>query len=56
MLCIQKKKDIMKLFVEETGVPVKTTDLPQFTDKHNVVSSTPHLNRIRTHNVSGDKQ
>ena len=23
------------------GVPVKTTDLPQVTDKHNVVSSTP---------------
>jgi hypothetical protein len=30
------------LLVEETGVPEKTTDLPQVTDKlsHNVVSST----------------
>jgi hypothetical protein len=34
----------------------KTTDLLQVTDKllHNVVSSTPHLIGIRTHNVSGD--
>ena len=40
-----EKKDIMKLFVEETGVPAKTTDLPQFTDKHNVVSSTPRPER-----------
>jgi len=32
------------LLVEETGVPEKTTELPQVTDKllsHNVVSSTP---------------
>jgi hypothetical protein len=37
----------------------KTTDLPQVTDKylsHNVVSSTPRLSEIRTHNVSGDRQ
>jgi hypothetical protein len=36
----------------------KTTDLPQVTDKvlsHNVVSSTPRLSGIRTHNVSGDR-
>jgi hypothetical protein len=36
-----------------------TTDLPQVTDKlyqsHNVISSTPHLSGIRTHNVSGDR-
>ena len=37
----------------------KTTDMPQVTDKktlsHNVVSSTPRLNGIRTHNVCGDR-
>jgi hypothetical protein len=35
----------------------KTTDLLQVTDKlsHNVVSSTPRLSRIQTHNVSGDR-
>jgi len=34
----------------------KTTDLPQVNDtlSHNVVSSTPRLSGIRTHNVSGD--
>ena len=35
----------------------KTTDLSQVTGKllsHIVVSSTPRLSRIRTHNVSGD--
>ena len=32
---------------------VKTTALPQFTDKF--VSSTPHLIMVRTHNVSGDR-
>ena len=34
--------------------PAKTTDLPQVTDKtlsHNVVSSTPRLNGIRTHTL-----
>jgi len=37
--------------------PEKTTDLPQITDKlfsHNVVSSTPRLSGVRTHNVSDD--
>jgi hypothetical protein len=45
------------LLVEETGVPEKTTDLPQViqTLSHNVVSSTPRLSWIRTHNVSGDR-
>ena len=47
------------LLVEETGVPGKTTDLYmlQVTDKlsHNVVSSTPRLIGIRTHNFSGDR-
>jgi hypothetical protein len=40
--------------VEETEYPEKTTDLLQVTDKlkHNVVSSTPHLSGIRTHNFS----
>ena len=40
------------LMVQETGVPEKTTDLSQVTDKllsHNVVSSTPRLNGFRTH-------
>ena len=35
-----------------------TTDLPQVTDKlfqSHVISSTPHLSGIRTHNVSGDR-
>ena len=38
--------------------PEKTTDLSQITGKtlsHNVVSSTPRLSGIRTHNVSGDR-
>ena len=43
------------LLVEETEVQEKTTDLPQVTDKQNVVSSTPRLSRIRTHNISGDR-
>ena len=34
--------------------PKKTTDLPQVTDKlsHNIVSSTPHLSGIGTHNIA----
>ena len=45
------------LLVEETGVQEKTTDMPQIDDKlyHSVVSSTPFLFGIRTHNVSGDR-
>ena len=43
------------LLVEETKVQEKTTELPQVTDKQNVVSSTPRLSRIRTHNISGDR-
>ena len=37
--------------------PEKSTDLPQITDtlSHNVVSSTPRLSGIRTHNISGDR-
>ena len=38
--------------------PEKTTDLSQVTDKlfrHNVVSSTPRLRGVLTHNVSGDR-
>jgi hypothetical protein len=37
---------------------VKTTDLSEVTVKllsHNVVSSTPRLNVIRTHDISGDR-
>jgi hypothetical protein len=33
----------------------ETTDLPPITLSHNVVSSTPRLNAIRTHNVRGDR-
>jgi hypothetical protein len=45
--------------VEETRVPSEnhSTSLSQVTDKllsHNVVSSTPRLGGIRTHNFSGD--
>ena len=36
--------------------PLKTTDLPQVTAKLYYISSTPLLSRIRTHNLSGDKQ
>ena len=48
------------LLVEETRVPEKTTDLElsQVTEKllsYNVVSSSPHLSGIRTHNFSGDR-
>ena len=37
--------------------PEKTTDLSQVmtTLSHNVVSSTPRLSRVQTHNVSGDR-
>ena len=43
--------------VEETGVPEKTTELSQVTDKklsHNVALSTSRLSGIRTHNFIGD--
>ena len=53
------RREYKGFFVEETGVSeVKNTDLPQVTDRetlsHNVVSSTPHLDWIRTYNLSGD--
>ena len=37
--------------------PEKTTDLSQVTDKlsHNVVSSTPAMNGVRTYSFSGDR-
>ena len=46
------------LLVEETGVPGEN-HWPAVshwqTLSHNVVSSTPHLSGVRTHNVSGDR-
>jgi hypothetical protein len=44
--------------VEETGVPGKTTDLPQVTDRFDhIVLYRVNLamNRALTHNFSGDK-
>jgi hypothetical protein len=44
------------LLVEENGVPEKTTDQQQVTDKllsHNVVWSRPCLIGIQMHNVNG---
>jgi len=46
------------LLVEETGVPGENhrpASSHWQTLSHNVVSSTPHLSGIRTHNVSGDR-
>ena len=46
------------LLVEETGVPGENHP-PAASHwqaySHNVVSSTPHLSRIQTYNVSGDR-
>jgi hypothetical protein len=49
---------VLLLELEETGVPrEKHRPVANHwqTLSHNVVSSTPRLNGIRTHNVSGDK-
>ena len=46
------------LLVEETGVPgenYRPAASHWQTLSHIVVSSTPRLSRIRTHNVSGDR-
>jgi hypothetical protein len=47
------------LLVEEIGVPGENhrpAASPLQICSHNVVSSTPRLNWIRTHNISGYKQ
>jgi hypothetical protein len=41
------------LLVKETEYPEKISDLPQVTN--NVVSITPRLGGIRTHNFNGDR-
>jgi len=46
------------LLVDETGVPGENhrpVASHGHTLSHNVVSSTPRLNGIRTHNISGDR-
>ena len=46
------------LLVEETGIPGENHQPAAShlqTLSHNVVSSTPHLSEVRTHNVSGDR-
>ena len=47
------------LLVEETGVPGKNHQPATSnwqTLSHNVVSSTPHLSRVRTHYANGNRQ
>jgi len=43
------------LLVEETGENHRPAVSPRQTLSHNVVSSTPHLSGIQTHNFSGDR-